>query len=74
MRPEGKKGKKKPLNNASNVMPKSYTILLMELGQKDRVIARQRSVIEALERNLNANKPKTGSGVRQMPQDAALRR
>lgn len=49
MRQEGRKGKKKPLNNASNVMSKSYAILLAELGMKDRVIAMQRDAIESLE-------------------------
>ena len=50
MSPEGKKRNKKPLNNASNVMSFNYRILLVELAQRDRVIALQRDAIEALER------------------------
>jgi hypothetical protein len=46
----GKKRKIGRAKNTSNKLPKSYTILLCELAQRDRVIAMQRDAIEALER------------------------
>ena len=50
MSAQGKKRKKDPAKNTSKKLSNNYTILLVELSQRDRVIAMQRDAIEALER------------------------